>query len=371
MNTLFRCFASIFLLVIPYTNSAFATTTVGKLYTMSNATSGNELLVYNRLSDGGLAKVSRVPTKGKGTGGGLGNQNAITISGDGVFLFAVNAGSNSISSFKLTTNGLKLVDIKPSGGKAPVSVSEDHGRLFVLNAGDATTPGNINGFYVKHDGSLYEVAYSKRPLSNRKAGTGAAQISFLDSGRQLVVTEKATNLILTYRLHNYFYPSSPLVNTSSGNTPFGFAVGKRNQVFVSNAEGGAADSSSISSYRLLPQGQLKVISSKIGTEETAACWVALSVDGRFAYTTNTASGTISSYRVDFSGAVALLNDDAGITGNGSAPIDMVVGPENRFLYTLNSGNNSISSFSVSLDGELSALKTLTALPSGVNGLAAR
>jgi 6-phosphogluconolactonase len=371
MITIFQRFSSIVLLTALPIVSAFAVIPVGKLYTMSNATTGNEVLVYNRLSDGSLSKAANVPTNGTGSGGGLGNQGALTFSKDGFFLFAVNAGSNSISSFRITANGLDLVSTVPSGGTTPVSVTEDRGRLFVLNAGNASKPGNILGFRVNHDGRLRPMLFTKRSLSSTSASTGAAQISFSDDGRQLIVTEKATNLILTYRVNDYGLPGRAVLNTSSGITPFGFAVGKRDQVFVSNAEGGAANISTLSSYRLLPHGKLRDISPEVATGETAACWVAFTPDGRFAFTTNTASGTVSSFQIELDGKATVIDGKAGITGNTTGPIDMVVSPESRFLYTLNAGNESISVFEVGLDGTLNLVTTLENLPDGANGLIAQ
>lgn len=371
MITLFRRFSSILLLTALPLVPAFAANSIGKLYTMNNATTGNEVLVYDRLSDGSLSKITNAPTNGTGTGGGLGNQGALNFSKDGFFLFAVNAGSNSISSFRLTSNGLELVNTVSSGGTTPVSVTEDRGRLFVLNSGDASKPGNILGFRVNYDGRLSPMFYTKRLLSSNSASTGAAQINFSDDGRQLIVTEKATNLILTYRLNAYNVPSKPVRNTSSGITPFGFAVGKRDQVFVSNAEGGAANISTLSSYRLLPQGKLRDISPEVATGETAACWVALTPDGRYAYTTNTASGTVSSFQIELDGKATVIEGKAGVTGNATGPIDMVVSPESRFLYTLNAGNETISTFEVGLDGTLTLVTNLENLPDGANGLIAQ
>ena len=371
MNTLLRTFSSIVLLAALPLAPGFAADTIGKLYTMSNAVGGNEILVYDRLSDGSLAKIANVPTSGTGSGGGLGNQGALTFSKDGFFLFAVNAGNHSVSSFRLTANGLELASTVASGGITPVSVTEDRGRLFVLNAGDASTPGNILGFRVNPDGKLRPMRFSKRYLSSNSASTGAAQINFSDDGRQLIVTEKATNLILTYRTDDFNVSYRPLRNASSGNTPFGFAVGKRAQVFVSNAEGGAANLSSLSSYQLLPQGKLNAISPQLSTGETAACWVALTPDGRYAFTTNTASGTISSFQIGFDGKVAVANGKAGIVGTGTGPIDMVVSPESRFLYTLNAQNDTISTFEVGLDGALNLVTNLENLPDGTNGLIAQ
>jgi len=113
------------------------------------------------------------------------------------------------------------------------------------------------------------------------------------------------------------------------------------------------------------------ISPEVATGETAACWVALTPDGRYAFTTNTASGTVSAFQVKLDGNVTVVESKAGITGTGSGPIDMIVSPESRFLYTLNAGNDTISSFEVGLDGTLTLVTTLESLPDGANGLIAQ
>ena len=71
MKTFFQRFSSVLLLTALPLAPVFAADPIGKLYTMSNAASGNEVLVYNRLSDGSLSKATNVPTNGTGSGGGL------------------------------------------------------------------------------------------------------------------------------------------------------------------------------------------------------------------------------------------------------------------------------------------------------------
>ena len=85
------------------------------------------------------------------------------------------------------------------------------------------------------------------------------------------------------------------------------------------------------------------------------------------------SGSISGYRVDFEGAIALLNDDGrtGDTGSGSAPIDVVITDSGRYLYNLNSGTHTIGAFRIQSDGSLTRLPFVGGLPAGSNGLAAR
>ena len=80
----------------------------GKVFTSSNAVAGNELLIYDTSRSGALTLQTRLPTQGQGTGGGLGNQGAVTISGDGRFVFVVNALSNTVSTFRIRRSGLTL-----------------------------------------------------------------------------------------------------------------------------------------------------------------------------------------------------------------------------------------------------------------------
>ena len=95
---------------------------VGAFYTETNG-NPNKLLVFSRYSDGTLKKRGAVATGGQGghqgqpinvmapppvcTGNGSGcpaldSQDAIALTPNGKFLFAVNAGSNTVSSFKVT-----------------------------------------------------------------------------------------------------------------------------------------------------------------------------------------------------------------------------------------------------------------------------
>ena len=93
----------------------------GAVYTMTNAAAGNAVLVYTRAADGTLGGPVSFPTEGNGTGAGLGNQGALALGVGGRWLFVVNAGSNTVSAFRVGSAGLSLVDVVPSGGVRPVS----------------------------------------------------------------------------------------------------------------------------------------------------------------------------------------------------------------------------------------------------------
>lgn len=346
--------------------------TVGALYTMSNDAGGNSVIMFDRAIDGKLSPAGVYLTGGLGTGGGLGNQGAVILDPSTRWLFVVNAGTNDISVMAVEEDGLMLVDRKPSGGDRPISLAYSHNLLYVLNAGgDAGSVDTIFGFSVAADGSLTPIAGSAQPLS--EAITGPAQISFNNDGDVLVVTEKGTNKIDTFVVDDDGVAGSAQVHPSAGTTPFGFAIGKRDQVLVSEAAGGADDQSSLSSYNLGKDGSLDLISGAVPTTETAACWAVVSNDGRFVYTTNAGSGTISGYSVAFDGSLGLLdaNGRTGITGKDTGPLDMVITPDGQYLYTLNGRSDTIGAFRLKDKGGLASIYSYTEVPATANGLAVR
>jgi len=114
---------------------------------------------------------------------------------------------------------------------------------------------------------------------------------------------------------------------------------------------------------------LATISGSVHDKQTAACWIVISQHGRYAYTTNTGSGVISSYRIECDGSLTLLESVAADTGTGSSPIDMAL--RGRYLYVIASGAHAIKVFRVGDDGGLSPAGMKGGLPPGAQGIAAR
>jgi 6-phosphogluconolactonase len=334
----------------------------GAVYVQTNQASGNAIAIFDRSADGTLTFSGTVPTGGMGTGSGLGSQGSVILSNDGRWLFAVNAGSSEISVFRADVNGLTLTDKASSGGTMPTSLTLHKDLLYVLNAGGS---GNITGFTVDQAGQLAPLAGSTRPLSG--AATAPAQISFSRDGSMLVVTERATNSIDTYVVGSDGLASGPAVHASSGMTPFGFAFTQQGALIVSEAFGGAALASAVSSYDV-SNGGLSVISASVPTGQTAACWIAVSKNGKFAYSTNAGSGTVSAYRVGTDGSISLIEGAAGVAGEG--PIDASVSNNGQYLYVLNGRTHNISAFAIQADGTLISIGIFEGLPAGSAGIMA-
>lgn len=315
----------------------------GTVYTMTNDPDDNEIIVFRRTQNGELNRAGSFATDGRGSGDGLnGTSNPLIVSDDDRYLFAVNGGSDEVVSFQIRGASLRLVSRVQSGGFRPISVTSHGTIVYVLNAGRDGLPGLITGFRVERNGHLVPLPDARLPL-NPGAGN-PSQIDFNPDGTVLVITDKPTNEITTYRVGADGVAGPPQPQPSNGMTPFGFDFA-RDLLLVSEAAGGAEDASSLSSYRLDATGALTLISGSVPTTESAACWVEATENGRYAYVTNTGSGTISGYRIGSDGSLTLLDDDGVTAETGGGPLDMeMVGSE--FLYVHVGGTNEILSYRV-------------------------
>lgn len=338
----------------------------GAVFTMDNAATGNRIAVFNRASDGTLTWSESVPTGGRGSGNGLGNQGGVVLNEQASLLFAVNAGSDEISTLAITPAGLRLADKAAVAGRRPISIAVHRHLVYVANAGGAVGDADtVSGFWLSNDGRLTPIDGSVRALSVANAGPG--QIGFNSDGTVLIVTEKNQNALHLFQVGTDGRIVSEVVHPSVGQTPFGFAFGKRDQLFVSEAFGGATDASATSSYNLSGDGILSVISPSVPTQQTSACWLIVTRNGRMAFTTNPASDSISSYLIAPNGSLTLLEARAGVSLGG--PFDMTLSEGGHYLYALNSGGGSISVFKLQNDGSLLAQGIVPVSP-GSSGLAA-
>jgi len=344
--------------------------TSGAVYVMTNAPL-NSLMVFHRNDDGTLTQAGTFSTHGAGFGSGvdpLGSQGALTLTSDHRLLLAVNAGSNDISIFGVKGDQLHFFQRISSYGTKPISISVHEELVYVLNAGG--TP-NIAGFRIEpRINRLFPLRGSTRALAGG-AAAGAAQVSFSPDGAFLMVTEKATNTVDTYLVGDEGYSSGPISNASHGATPFGFQFARNNVPIVSEAAGGAGGTSALSSYDIADDGTLSVITPSLGDPQKAACWVVVTTDRSYAYTSNSASNSISSYSISPSGSLGLLNVAAASTWAGTTPIDIALSTGDHYFYTLNAGNGTVSGFRVESDGSLTPVGMVGGLSSGVQGIAAR
>ncbi|MFC0402172.1 lactonase family protein [Paraburkholderia rhizosphaerae] len=333
----------------------------GAVYVLSNQPSGNSVLVYSRSASGNLKFEASYPTGGKGAGTGtdpLGSQGSLTL-GSG-YLFAVNAGSNDVSMFAVDGTRLTLLDREPSGGQMPVSVAVKGFDAYVVNA--AGREPNINGYLIDaFRRRLVPLPNSRRALAGG-ANAQPAQVGFTADGDEILVTEKGTQLIDTFKVGVPGYTTGPRKHPSNGVTPFGFSVTNRGYDIVAEAGSGT-----VSSYEVEDNGHLTTISRSVPLGQNAPCWLVTTGDGRFGYTANAGSQTISSLKIGADGTTRVLNATAAAL---TAPFDLALTKNSKFLY-VREGNGAITGFRVSADGTLSPIGSVTGLPAGAQGIAAR
>jgi 6-phosphogluconolactonase len=350
-------------------NALSAANDAGDVYTESNSRDDNRIFHYDRASNGTLTLEGKYSTNGKGTGLALGSQGAVILSEDKNWLFAVNAGSNEISVFRVNSAGhLELADKVSSRGVAPISIAVHGSLLYVLNAG-AGFKGSIAGFHISSTGKLSYIENSKRALSN--IAVEPAQISFKNNGTALVVTEKATSKIVTFTVDANGLPGSKQVTASAGITPFGFAVGQLGNIYVSEAFNGLVGKSTVSSYHVSNNGNITVLDALVHNHQTAACWVVVTHDYKYIYAANTGSNTITAYVINSTGDLSLLNADGVTATTGLAPADEALSNDSRYLYVLNGGDKTIGSYYVADNGSLTKIDGDGDLHPKSAGLAAR
>ena len=357
----------------------------GFVYTETNA-ANNSILVFNRSADGTLTLAATVLTGGLGGGVvSVGSQGSLALSQDRRWLFAANEGNGTISVLERTPAGLKLAGTVSSNGTLPVSITVSRNLVYVLNDGTAASatnpqPANISGFFFDNDrGSLTPIPNSTRTLSAAfptvpAAGPDAAEIQFDNTGSFLYVTEVGTNLIDKYSIDRDGVPSQDEIQVSFGSSPFAFAFDPRNNLLVTEVRestqpsfGGAG---ALTSYQLNREGNLDTISGSVPDDQTAPCWLAITGDGRYAYSVNTASSVISGYQVGHNGELSLLGN--GVTAKtGGGPLDVAFTRNSRFLYNV-TATGTLAGYRVQADGSLTPLnQAAQVVPATSRGLVAQ
>ena len=373
----------------------------GRVYVMANEMKGNEIIEFWRTAEGGLIEMDRVPTGGLGSGPGplpaafggpgpgplpLNSQDSLVLTKNGRFLLAVNAGSNEVSVLAITRNGLRVVDKVPSGGEFPISIAHHDEFVYVLNAGGPKSfnpspsriAPSITGFVLDSAGKLHAI-----PNSTRITGSPIsvpADVVFSPDGDLLIVSEVMTNSIDIFPVGQDGRIRERLNVSSAGPSPFGITVGRHQVLAVAEGhaigtEGiGIPNQASVSTYRLTDDNTLEPISRGVPTTQTAGLWVRFTANGRFAYSSNLGSGTISSFSVSAHGELSLLAGVAATTGQGiSLPLDMGITPNNRFLYVnaINFFAGAIVGYRINDDGSLTTVAAVNGLPISIEGIAAR
>lgn len=357
----------------------------GVAFTQTNDPAGNQVVVYKRAANGTLTETARVATGGVGAASTppfgfpiVDSQGSLELTKNGKLLFAVNAGDDSISSFRVKKGGIKLVDRKPSGGDLPISLDSQRRLLYVVNS----LSGDISGLRFNRKGHMTPIAGSTQPLSPAGGGSAPAQIGFAKNRRALTVTLRGPNVIDTFKVAKNGKAGPATANPSNAPSPFGFEYRDARTLIASNAgDTGnppnpmdpALFQGSASSYTLTKAGTLAAIDNKAAGGR-ATCWVVITKNKKYSFMTNTLSQSVSRFRIAHDGHLTLLPGNAA-TGAGFAS-DESLSRNSKYLYVLlpsiMGGTSHIDVYRVGSGGSLTHIQaTPSNLPPGVSGMASR
>ncbi|MDH6115006.1 6-phosphogluconolactonase (cycloisomerase 2 family) [Kitasatospora sp. MAP12-15] len=331
------------------------------VFVQTDNLAGNQIVAYHREDDGHLSMADTYDTGGLGgmlAGSAvdhLASQGSLTYDEQHALLYAVNAGSNTVTVFSVDGDRLTQRQIISSGGTFPVSVAVHDDVVYVLNALDG---GSIQGYRVA-DGRLHLKRDWNRCLGLDPSATPQftntpGQVGFIADGSQLLVTTKANgNALDVFALDHGAPADTPVVNVQPGTVPFGF-VQHGPHLLVAQAGPNA-----VSTQMVAPDGTATQ-SSVVDTGQAATCWISRA--GRFAYASNAGSATLSGYRIGDGGVLSAL----GTTPTDPGTVDSAVTPDGRYLYVQTGANGIVDEFRVNDDGSLTEVGSVT-VPGAVGG----
>jgi 6-phosphogluconolactonase (cycloisomerase 2 family) len=333
------------------------------VFVQTDGVTGNAVVAYDRAPNGTLTQAGTYPTGGNGgilTGSVVdhtASQASLTYDSRHGLLYAVNAGSNTISVFVVRRDHLFLQEILPSGGDFPVSVAVHGDLVYVLNA---RSGGSVQGFRAFFN-VLVPLQGSTRPLGLDPTLTPEfvntpGQVAFSPNGSQLLVTTKAngSNIDVFGVRFDGRLSATPVVNNEPGAVPFAVSFDAAGHVVATEA-----GPSIVATFSLGSNGVLTPIDSK-ATGQAATCWV-VEVNGYF-YASNAGSGNVSSFSEALNGTLTPL----ALTPTDGGTVDATASPDGRYLYVQTGAAGIVDEFRVNAGGSLTSIGSVT-VPNAVGG----
>jgi len=334
------------------------------VFVQTDNTSGNQVVAYDQAGDGSLTQSGVYNTGGVGgvlTGSvvdHLASQGSLAYDREDGLLYAVNAGSNTISVFGVFGDRLALRQVLSSGGSFPVSLAVDRGLVYVLNAEEG---GSVQG-YAAFAGRLFPIPGSNRALGLNPTETPQfthtpGQVAFSPDGSQLIVTTKAngSDIDVFGVSPSGRLSKTPVVNSEPGAVPFAVTFDQEGNLVVAEA-----GTNSLASFALGDNGTVEQLDS-VPTGQEATCWVARA--GRHFYVSNAASASISNFQSSEGGQLLTL---LGNTETDPGTVDAAVSGNSRFLYVQTGGAGVVDEFAIGAQGALTKIAAIT-VPGAVGG----
>ncbi|MEV8542862.1 beta-propeller fold lactonase family protein [Streptomyces sp. NPDC051572] len=328
------------------------------VFVQSDNTAANTVVAYARAADGTLAQKGVHSTGGKGgmlagtVADHLASQGSLAYDRHHQLLYAVNAGSDTVTVFAVHGTHLRRVQEISSGGSFPVSVTFHGNQVYVANT---LGGGSVQGF-VRTGERLVKVPSWHRELGLDKGTSAIGQISFTPDGSKLVVTTKASGQSIdVFPVGVHSGPSArPVVTSTPGAVPFGFAFDSAGRIRVTEA-----GTNSVGTFTVGRDGRLTA-KGTVPTGQTATCWAVTAGDQL--YVSNAASGTLSGYRVGPGSGLTALGNTATHPGT----VDAAASSDGRYLYVQTGVQGTVDEFRVGPKGALTAIGSVV-VPDAVGG----
>ncbi len=400
----------------------------GNLYMQTNEVR-NTIVHYRWSASGTLTEVERVPTGGAGSGelspiyhvkrpNDFEGAGSVILTADRRFLFATNAGDNSVSSFAVSEDDgeLALVDTKrtgnaTSGGAKSLAYAPSSRTLYVLHT---FGPDHLRLMSVDAKGKLTArpEQYSVNTTDWTNRGPTMAVLSpdgkFLVVGTTFDELPSRTNPDGSLILWIPHKDGALHIIASNAPDPDGIVVfpvgedGALGEASFYDARGaspfyiaflhnqpdtfvvGYAIGNGVSIGKVDANGKITV-SAPVTLDTSAGrpselCWLAVSPNDRWVFTTNFGYSDISSYRID-GNVLSIAKDPATpkVPGDGtfraidgvvsSGPSDSWLTPDGAFLYQIYGNVSKLVGYATRPDGSLAQVASVTIPYNSPQGLA--
>ena len=335
-------------------------TPAGTVFVQNDGLPGNQVVSYDRLTDGTLRQAGIYDTGGNGLAlngsvvDHLASQSSLVRSGQS--LFAVNAGSNTITAFTVAGDKLIRRQVVDSDGQAPVSIAAHGDLVYVLNARGG---GSIQG-YLNLGGRLVVVPGWHRnlgldPNATPEFTSTPAQVAFTPDGSKIVISTKGDTSAFDVFPLGLLGPSlEPVVSTFDGDVPFGFQFDANGHLIASEA-----GPSAVASFTVNADGTVTK-DAELATGQKATCWIV--VDGDRVYASNAGSGSLSGFEIGQNGSLTSI----GTAGTDAGTVDAAVSADGHYLYVQTGAAGVVDEFQVASTGILQEIGSVT-VPNGIGG----
>jgi 6-phosphogluconolactonase (cycloisomerase 2 family) len=399
----------------------------GHLYMQTNEVK-NAIIHYRRSANGTLTEVERVATGGAGSGelspiyhinrpNDFEGAASVILTPDRRFLFATNAGDNSVSSFAVNKEGrLTLLDVERTGntqGGGAKSVAydpssrtlfvvhtfgPDHLRLMSVDSEGKLTPRperySVNTIdwpnrvptmaVLSPDGKFLFVGTAFDELPSRKNPDGSLilWIPHKDGALHVIASNAPDpDGIVVFPVGEDGALREPSFYDARGASPFYIAfLHNRPDTFLV----GYAVSNGVSVGKVDANGKITV-SAPVTLDTSAGvpselCWLAVSPNDRWVFTTNFGYSDISSYRID-GNVLSIAKDPASpkVPGDGtfrgidgvvsSGPSDSWISPDGAYLYQIYGNASKLVGYATQPDGSLEEVTSVKIPYNSPEGLA--